>query len=248
MPASFPDYFSSHAAAYAANRPGYPDALFEFLASVSPSRRLAWDCACGNGQATLPLADRFERVVATDASADQLRHAPARENIEYRAAVAEAPALEEGAVDLACAAQALHWLDLELFYPCVRQALKPRGVFAAWGYALTRVSAGVDAIVDDLYAERLRGWWPDARRHIETAYADLPFPFEPIETPDLRMEASWTLERFLAYLRTWSAVKRLREASGRDAVGEVEPALRGVWGEGERRVEWPLFIRAGRKA
>ena len=40
--------------------------------SVAPARGLAWDCGAGSGQAARDLAQRFARVVATDASRAQL--------------------------------------------------------------------------------------------------------------------------------------------------------------------------------
>ena len=43
-------------------RPGYPRGLFEWLASQSPARELAWDCATGSDQAAVGLADCFARV------------------------------------------------------------------------------------------------------------------------------------------------------------------------------------------
>jgi hypothetical protein len=52
---TIPDHFSAHAARYGAYRPTYPDALFEYLASLVPAHDLAWDCATGNGQAALGL-------------------------------------------------------------------------------------------------------------------------------------------------------------------------------------------------
>ncbi len=46
-PASFKDHFSAHASAYTRYRPGYPEALFVYLASLSPVRDLACE-ACGH--------------------------------------------------------------------------------------------------------------------------------------------------------------------------------------------------------
>ena len=66
---SFKDHFSGHAAVYHEARPDYPAALFDFLAGEAPSRELAWDAGCGNGQASVALAEHFEAVVATDPSA-----------------------------------------------------------------------------------------------------------------------------------------------------------------------------------
>src|SRR6478672_2121464 len=96
----YEDNFSKQAATYARHRPGYPDALFSYLASVAPSCRLAWDCATGNGQAALALARYFDRVIAKDASAQQIAHASPRENVEFRVAMAEDSGLDAGSVDL----------------------------------------------------------------------------------------------------------------------------------------------------
>jgi hypothetical protein len=49
----FRDYFSQQAKQYARHRPSYPEALFEYLASLAPSRKLAWDCGTGNGSHSL---------------------------------------------------------------------------------------------------------------------------------------------------------------------------------------------------
>ena len=83
---AFVDHFAPVAADYARFRPGYPPALFDFLASVSPDRDLAWDCGTGTGIAAVPLADRFSTVVATDASEAQLAQAPPHPRITWRAA------------------------------------------------------------------------------------------------------------------------------------------------------------------
>ena len=112
----YADHFSRLAPAYAACRPGYPEELFTYLAGLAPSRELAWDCAAGSGQATIPLARRFRRVVATDISAAMLHQAPLRPNIEYRVAPAERSGLPEAAADLVTVAQALHWLPLPQFF------------------------------------------------------------------------------------------------------------------------------------
>src|SRR4029077_8666035 len=75
---------------YAKFRPHYPDELFEHLASISARHELAWDCATGNGQAAVGLARHFEKVIATDASAQQIESAEPDKRISYRVAPAEA--------------------------------------------------------------------------------------------------------------------------------------------------------------
>jgi 2-polyprenyl-3-methyl-5-hydroxy-6-metoxy-1,4-benzoquinol methylase len=96
MTESFQDHFSSLAARYADFRPHYPRELFDYLAGVAPRRGLAWDCACGSGQASVDLAERFERVIATDGSAEQIKVARAHPRVEYRVAPAEASGIASG--------------------------------------------------------------------------------------------------------------------------------------------------------
>src|SRR5256886_7010020 len=80
---------------YAATRPTYPDALFARLAALAPGTSRAWDCATGNGQAAIGLARWFDRVDATDASADQIANAMTHERIRYAVAPSEASGLAD---------------------------------------------------------------------------------------------------------------------------------------------------------
>src|SRR5215211_5390705 len=59
MNPTFHDHFSGVAKRYADFRPHYPGELFDYLAGIVPRNSLVWDCACGNGQAALDLAQRF---------------------------------------------------------------------------------------------------------------------------------------------------------------------------------------------
>jgi hypothetical protein len=107
---NFKDHFSKQAADYAIFRPSYPQELFAYLGSSAPSRRLAWDCGTGNGQAAVGLASVFDRVMATDASEKQIANAQLYERVEYRVAPAENSGIKSETVDLIMVAQALHCL------------------------------------------------------------------------------------------------------------------------------------------
>src|ERR1700722_6174309 len=133
---TFNDHFSRLAANYASFRPHYPAALFDYLAQSCRRHDFAWDCACGSGQATLDLAERFASVLATDASAAQLAAAPAHANVHYRVAPAAQSGLEAECVDIVTVAQALHWFDLAAFYAEVDRVLRSAGVLAAWTYGV----------------------------------------------------------------------------------------------------------------
>src|SRR6266850_577542 len=110
---TFEDHYSGHADAYARHRPRYPDELFAWLASVIPGRALAWDAGTGNGQVAVALTEHVDRVVATDASADQLARAEAHERVAYRNEPADRVSLPSGSVDLITAGAAAHWFELE---------------------------------------------------------------------------------------------------------------------------------------
>lgn len=243
----FADHFSGHASAYAAARPTYPDALFDWLSGLCATRAAAWDAGCGNGQASAALAAHFDRVIATDPSAAQIAAAAPHPRVDYRVEPAESPSLDDASVDLVLVAQALHWFEQERFHASVARVLKPGGVFAAVSYGLSEVDAAVDAVYRRLY-DGLDAWWPPERRHVENGYRELPFPYAPIEAPAFAMRLDWTLPQYLAYLRSWSATQRCLRDTGRDAVGECEAAFAAAWGDPAqaREVRFPLTLRVGR--
>jgi hypothetical protein len=241
------DHFSAIASAYAAARPTYPPALFDWLAEQAPARRCAWDCAAGNGQATLPLAERFTTVLATDASAAQLAEMPVRPNVRRLAAPAEASGMADASVDLITVAQALHWLPLAGFWDEARRVLVDQGLVAVWCYGIQRVEpAAVDGVVQRFYRDVVGSYWPPERRLVETGYATVDLPFEPVPAPAFEMAVDWRVEDFLAYVGTWSATNRYRAERGDDPVTALGRQLRPHWGGGSRRVAWPLSLRVGR--
>lgn len=246
---SFKDHFSSHANVYREARPTYPPALFRWLAAQAPDRALAWDCGCGNGQATVALAEHFEHVTGTDPSANQIAAAEPDARIDYRVEPAEQTSLAAHAVSLVTVAQALHWFDHARFHAEVRRVLKPGGVIAAWAYAdCSTGDAAIDRAKDRLYNDLTGPYWPPERAHVESGYATLSFPFVEIAAPRFDMVAHWTADQLLAYLRSWSATQRYLKANGHDPVALIEPELRAAWGEPAQRrdVRWTFHLRAGR--
>jgi ubiquinone/menaquinone biosynthesis C-methylase UbiE len=246
----FKDHFSRLAAQYAEFRPRYPGALFDFLAKASPSTKRAWDCACGSGQATIDLADRFDSVIGTDASAQQIAAASPHPHVTYAVARAEDSGLENGSVDCVTVAQSLHWFDRPLFYAEAERVLRPAGVLAVWTYAVPRLNDGnLDKLLQTYYWETVGEFWPPERRHVEDGYRSMEFPFPEMKSPSLSMRESWTLARFLGYLRSWSATARYADAHGEDPVAELEARITPAWGEPERQrtVSWPLSLRVGHK-
>lgn len=243
------DYFSAQAADYATYRPHYPPELFASLAVLAPGRHLAWDCATGNGQAAVPLAHHFERVIATDASADQLAQTVPHAGVEYRLARAEASGLETASVDLVTVAQALHWFDLDAFYTEVRRVLAPRGVLAVSSYGSAELDTPELARILNNFEWGVMGsYWPDRRSFVGEALRDLPFPFEELPVPPVALDVQWTLTEVVGYARSWSATARYVKEHGTDPTSALDADLRTTWGPPElrRTVRWPFVIRVGR--
>ena len=247
MTRPFADHFSRIARGYAAHRPGYPAALFAWLATLPRSRDVAWDCAAGSGQASIPLADHFRRVVATDASAEQLAAGPAHPGVEYRVAPAAASGLDDRSVDLVTVAQALHWIEPAPFYAEVRRVARAGAAVAAWTYDLLETGdAPIDRALRHFHDDVVGPWWAPERRHVTAGYRTLSFPFDEVAVPAFEMRAEWTLADFVGYVRTWSASVKYAQVHGADPVDQLARELASRWGTGARPVTWALSVRAGR--
>jgi len=245
-PPVFKDHFSGQSDAYQKYRPDYPSALFEWLASQAPSRRLAIDVATGNGQAAIALAQYFEQVIATEPSAAQLSKARPHDRVEYRQEAAEAISVNAGAADLLTAAQAAHWFEWPRFCVEAARVLRSGGLLAVWNYGNCRVLPAIDRLVGDFSRDVVGPYWPRERRHVDEAYRDLALPFASIDAPEFEMQTRWDAAAMLGYLDTWSAVRRCRARTGRDPLLLVAGPLRQAWGDRLRDTRWPLTLKAGR--
>lgn len=246
----FSDHFSAHADAYARSRPHYPGALFAWLAEQAPATEACWDAGCGNGQASIALAEHFATVFASDPSAAQIAAAPVHPRVHYLVEAAEQPSLPVHSVDLVCVAQAYHWLDHARFGAAVDRVLRPRGVVAVWCYGLCSVDAEVDRHFEYLYDEVLGADWPAERVHVEQGYRNLPFVWQEIEPlPEFAMLMAWSCREYLAYLQTWSAYQRHLQRTGNDPLASLRVRFEAAWGDPEvrRTVAFPLKLRVGRK-
>ncbi len=246
---AFKDHFSERSDDYAAARPTYPPELARFLAEHSPGRGLALDCGCGSGQLSVQLGEHFDKVVATDASAQQIAAATPHPRVSYRVAPAEASGLDAASADLVVAAQAAHWFDLPAFYAEAKRVGRRGALLALVSYGVFHVDGDADPLIQDFYWKKIGPFWPAGREHVESGYRSLPFPYPEIEPPELSIALSWTRNAFLAYVDTWSAMRAAEKAVGRALYEDFSASLAEVWPDGERRgVRWPLAIRAGRIA
>ena len=239
------DLFSENSQLYKQARPGYPDSIIQEILKHTPKHGFAWDCGAGSGQFTQLLVPYFEQIVATDLSESQLQSAPYFENVSYQVQTAEQTTFSNQSFDLITVAQAIHWFDFESFYAEVKRTLKANGVLAVVGYGLLEVQdQKVNAMIQELYYEKLAGCWDAERRYIDEAYQTIPFDFDEISVPEFSMHYQWTAAQLLKYLSTWSAVKHYQDQYNKHALLDLAEYLQDL--EQEFEITFPVFLRLGR--
>ena len=109
--------FDQVALLYDEARPGYPEALFDDVVSLSEmsSGGRILEIGCGTGQATVPFARRGYRILCIGlgenlASVARSKLAPYPQ-VEMRTGAFEDWPEERSAFDLAVSAEAFHWLN-----------------------------------------------------------------------------------------------------------------------------------------
>jgi len=246
---SFKDYFSQHASDYAQYRPDYPPALFEYLASLTLEHNLAWDCATGNGQAALGLTPFYRKIIASDASAQQIQSAKSHPQITYQVMPAEQTTFADKSVDLICVAQAMHWFDFDKFYAEVERILKPTGILAAWCYSLFEIdnNPAANKIIATFYWDITNPYWAPERQLIDKEYKTILFPFKTINTPTFFMERTWNLEQLLHYINTWSGVKNYETQRAKNPLTLISDTLLNAWGDPQQTylIRWPIHLLIG---
>lgn len=123
--------FGGQAAAYAAERPDYPEAairwVLEPVRTRTPLRVL--DLAAGTGKLTEGLLRAGAEVIAVEPHEAMLaelhRFLP---DVPALAGTAERIPLDDGSVDAIVVGQALHWFDLDRAMPEMARVLTPGGV------------------------------------------------------------------------------------------------------------------------
>jgi SAM-dependent methyltransferase len=240
------DNFSSQSDQYAKYRPGYPAAFFEYLNTILTGTQNAWDCGTGNGQVATVLAKMFDTVYATDISQSQLDNAAHADNIIYSVQAAEQTDFPDHHFDLVVVAQAIHWFDFEKFYAEVKRTCKENALLIVIGYGVLHVSPEIDAVIGRFYKNVIGPYWDKERRYIDEQYQTIPFPFEEIQTPQFSNTYTWTIERLIGYLNTWSAVKHFTRQNGMNPVDDLRKEIAAVWMQDEIEVSFPLLLRVGR--
>ena len=244
---AFQDHFSRQSSIYLKARPTYPDDLFAYLADIAPRKELCWDCATGNGQAAISLANHFKQVIATDGSKQQIDNAMQRANIDYRVATAEQSGLPDHCADLITVATAAHWFNHDAFYAEAKRVAAPGGILAVWTYSEAKIDPAIDELMEWFMYDFLHDYWPDGRWYVRKGYTTLPFPYETIDTPDFYCEMTWNKAQWLDYVKSWSSYNNYLAAHKKDAIDELLPKLDALWNGNEiKQVKWKLHLKCAR--
>lgn len=243
------DNFSQQAALYFKYRPKYPKEMYDFIFQHVQQKHMAWDCGTGSGQVAEYLSENFAKVYASDISKDQLKHAPKKENIEYKNVPAEDTGFPSDFFDLITVAQAIHWFDFDRFYSEAIRTAKNSALIAVIGYGIIGVDEKANPLIDKFYNYAFGRYFNDNRRYVDEQYRTIPFPFEEIESPEFSISYQWSMQELEGYLNSWSTVQKFKNEDGFNPVDDFLEELKTKtgWGSGKiKEVTFPVFMRLGR--
>ncbi|KAL1915266.1 uncharacterized protein VTP21DRAFT_7542 [Calcarisporiella thermophila] len=213
---------------YSGYRPYYTEAVFdliyEFHSRESKNKfEVAIDIGSGTGQVARHLAQKFDAVRATDASAKMLESAVQHPKIQYSVGRAEQLEFEDESADLITIGQAIHWVDTKKFFSEVKRVLRPGGTLAVIGYTFCASPdlPSLHEIVMKLGNGILNDYWEPGRLLVDNYYRDIDFgsAFSHVERHTTTaldkkhfVEKEMTLNTFCTYLKTWSAYHNFMKA------------------------------------
>lgn len=244
------DNFSAGSASYKKFRPVYPAELYDYIYNFVTDYNRAWDCGTGNGQVANVLSSRFNEVVATDLSEQQISQASVKPNVNYKVHRAEQPFLEIQKFDLITVGQAVHWFDLSLFFQNVSNHLSDSGLLALWGYGLLRcVDTNVEEAIDHFDQHIVGPYWDEERKHIDESYSRMYHSSLILIDSDDRhfIKVEWSSDRLKSYLKTWSSVKHFINKNKTDPVDLFFNQFVCLSFDGLRTFQFPIFTKLFKK-
>jgi ubiquinone/menaquinone biosynthesis C-methylase UbiE len=236
------DLFSKGGENYAKYRPVYPKEMYTTIMShlEQKSRMVALDIACGTGEATRGLLPYFDTIIATDVSQSQISNAFQDSKIHYKVAPCDQSGLEDGSVDLITVAQALHWFEYDKFFKELDRVLKPSGVLAVIGYPLNYFdNTKASDITKHYFDVVLDQYWHPRRKVLDNLYKEISFPYT-VERRIFQYVKEMTIENYINYIKTWSAVITYQEKNGNlDFLIQFEKELQDAFG---KRSDEPINV------
>ena len=247
------DLFDDAAPAYDSARPGYPAPLIESLIEHSqlPDRANILEIGCGTGQLTRSLAPYGYTITAVELGGNLAERAAA--NLAYYTNVRIVHANFEtwipdiSSIDLVVSAQAFHWLDPEICLPKIAQLLKPTGTLAVIYNLFPGGEGPLYEAIDRIY-QRV---YPRSGERASSSLADRVSQtvqaisrggvFRPPTQWQQRWTMSYTAQRYLRLLETFSDHRALPDETRRRLFQEVQLAIQRHGGIIKRPLVATLF-------
>jgi ubiquinone/menaquinone biosynthesis C-methylase UbiE len=242
------DLFSQQSDLYARYRPTYPKELYEFILSFVKEKNTAWDCATGNGQAAVVLADHFKKVIATDISVSQIDKAIKKENVEYSVCPAESTPFADNTFDLVSVAQAYHWIKWDEFRKEAARVCKPEAAIAIWTYNRNKLGdKKIDDAVYSFYENITKPYWDYERKYVDELYETVEFDYELLHVKQFETILNWQREDMIGYISSWSAIQKFIKVNGHSPIPVIEDEINKLWPKGEvKKVVFPIYLKLGR--
>ncbi|GIH99288.1 class I SAM-dependent methyltransferase [Planobispora takensis] len=235
--------FGGQAAAYARERPGYPDAAVRWsLEPVSgPARPRVLDLGAGTGKLTESLLRLGADVVAVEPDPAMLAqlHTGLPSVRAMRGSAEEIP-LPDASVEAVLVGQAMHWFDLDRALPEIRRVLAPGGVLAGlWNLDDDRISwvRGLKEVARSTVS--FRQWHPGTGPLEGRG-------FRVVERAEFAHGQRRTAESMAATIATHSHALTLPEAERTELLARVLGYLRSTPETADGEFELPIVTVAVR--
>lgn len=242
--------FDAWAGEYDRFRPGYPDELFEGIATKLklPMSPVVVDLGAGTGRASLAMAALGWRVTAVEPGKPMLDVLRAHATdqgllVSTVQGTAEATGLDPDSADLVTAAQAFHWFEMDAALNEIARILKPGGGVALfWNVRDTEGSAFLRDY-DELLVTYAAG--VDTGRYEATGRGETDQAFRrstaftPPELLYLRHTVAMTATEFIGMAFTASYVRATMSPEQQD---RFRIALAGVLGRHGHNADRPFEV------
>ena len=217
------DLYRGTAPYYDRYRPPYPEALLEHLLGRTALRRRLLDLACGTGQIAVPLASRFDSVVAVDQEPESVEFGRRKcvelgvDNITWVAGSAETVELE-GCFDLITVGNAFQRLRRSATASRMRDWLVPGGSVAlVWGdmpwvgeldWQKTLLQLFVDWVERLDVAQRVPAGFVEAMQEEPHELVLRRAGFDYAGRYEFTVQRTWALEELAGYMYSTSLLNR----------------------------------------
>jgi SAM-dependent methyltransferase len=235
LPQAWRNGFDEVAELYDKVRPGYPDDLFDELASVLPQSPSVVEVGPGTGQATKGLVARGARVTAVELGA-HLAAVLARNlpTVDIVLGAFETADLAPSSFDAVVAASSYHWVPPEARMTRPAALLRPGGHLAL--IAINQVASPADrGFFDEVHHVYSRHGLPGTHDPVPTHEELVPeFVNEIVASPEFtepsihryRWDQRYTARGYVELKRTDSNSRAMADPEAREAMfAEVEALI-----------------------